>query len=93
MLNSRDFKKKYPAVGEDIKVMGLRDDNSITLTVASAMVSKYIDGRDTYINLKEELKEHNNQTSSKKKPKETLKYLLTPQITTLARLKKDITSQ
>ncbi|MGZ7159864.1 MAG: methionine adenosyltransferase [Methanobacterium sp.] len=57
LLNSKDFKKKYPAVGEDIKVMGLRDDNNITLTVASAMVSKYIDGRDTYINLKEGLKE------------------------------------
>lgn len=55
LLNSKDFKKKYPAVGEDIKVMGLRDDNKITLTVASAMVSKYIDGRDTYINLKEDL--------------------------------------
>ncbi len=55
LLNSKDFKKKYPAVGEDIKVMGLRDDNKITLTVASAMVSKYIDGRDTYVNLKEEL--------------------------------------
>lgn len=57
LLNSKDFKKKYPAVGEDIKVMGLRDCNNITLTVASAMVSKYIDGRDTYINLKEELNE------------------------------------
>ncbi|MBI5679298.1 MAG: methionine adenosyltransferase [Methanobacterium sp.] len=57
LLNSKDFKKKYPAVGEDIKVMGLRDDNHITLTVASAMVSKYVDGRDTYINVKEELKE------------------------------------
>lgn len=55
LLNSKQFKKKYPAVGEDIKVMGLRDDNQITLTVASAMVSKYIDGRDTYIDLKEEL--------------------------------------
>mgnify|MGYP005836750285 FL=1 len=57
LLNSKAFKKKYPAVGEDIKVMGLRDDNKITLTVASAMVSKYVDGRDTYINLKEELNE------------------------------------
>lgn len=57
LLNSKDFKKKYPAVGEDIKVMGLRDDHHITLTVASAMVSKYVDGRKTYINVKEELKE------------------------------------
>ncbi len=43
-------------MGEDIKVMGLRDDNKITLTVASAMVSRYIDGRNTYVDLKDELK-------------------------------------
>ncbi|WP_414469920.1 methionine adenosyltransferase [Methanobacterium sp. ACI-7] len=57
LLNSKDFKKKYPAVGEDIKVMGLRDDSKITLTVAAAMVSQYIDGRETYIELKEKLNE------------------------------------
>lgn len=55
LLNSKDFKKKYPQVGEDIKVMGLRENNKITLTTAVAMVSKYVDGRDTYINVKEEL--------------------------------------
>lgn len=57
LLNSKDFKKKYPQVGEDIKVMGLRENNKITLTTAVAMVSKYVDGRDTYINVKEELNE------------------------------------
>ena len=55
LLNSKDFKKKYPQVGEDIKVMGLRENNKITLTTAVAMVSKYVDGRDTYINVKQEL--------------------------------------
>ncbi|MDD3985570.1 MAG: methionine adenosyltransferase [Methanobacterium sp.] len=55
LLNSRKFKKKYPQVGEDIKVMGLREDDKIVLTTAVAMVSKYVDGRDTYINVKEEL--------------------------------------
>jgi S-adenosylmethionine synthetase len=55
LLNSKDFKKKYPQVGEDIKVMGLRENNKITLTTAVAMVSKYVDGIDTYINVKEEL--------------------------------------
>jgi S-adenosylmethionine synthetase len=54
-LNSKKFKKKYPQVGEDIKVMGLREDDKIVLTTAVAMVSKYVDGRDTYINVKEEL--------------------------------------
>ncbi|OEC86559.1 MULTISPECIES: methionine adenosyltransferase [Methanobacterium] len=52
LLNSLDFKKKYPQVGEDIKVMGLRDDNHIVLTVASAMVSKYVNDLDHYIDVK-----------------------------------------
>jgi len=57
LLNSKSFKKKYPQVGEDIKVMGLRENSKIILTTAVAMVSKHVDGRDTYINVKEELKE------------------------------------
>ncbi len=57
LLNSRSFKKKYPQVGEDIKVMGLRENSKIILTTAVAMVSKHVDGRDTYINVKEELKD------------------------------------
>jgi S-adenosylmethionine synthetase len=52
LLNSRDFKNKYPQVGEDIKVMGLRDDNHIILTVASAMVSEYVNDLDHYIDVK-----------------------------------------
>lgn len=57
LLNSRKFKKKYPQVGEDIKVMGLRENNDIILTTAVAMISKYVDGIDTYLNVKEELKD------------------------------------
>ena len=56
LLNSRSFKKKYPAVGEDIKVMGLRENDKITLTVAAAMVSKYVDDKDAYIGVKDDLK-------------------------------------
>jgi S-adenosylmethionine synthetase len=55
LLNSKSFKKKYPQVGEDIKVMGLREDNKIILTTAVAMVSKYVDGIDTYLNVKDEI--------------------------------------
>ncbi|MGC9517731.1 MAG: methionine adenosyltransferase [Methanomicrobiales archaeon] len=55
LLNSKSFKKKFPQVGEDIKVMGLREHDSITLTVASAMISSYVDDRDTYINVKNDL--------------------------------------
>jgi len=44
--NSADFidtklRKKYPAIGQDIKIMGLRDRDTITLTVACAIVDKY----------------------------------------------------
>lgn len=55
LLNSKDFKKQYPFVGEDIKVMGLREKDNITLTIAAAFVSKYVDDRDAYLSGKEEL--------------------------------------
>ena len=57
LLNSRAFKKQHPAIGEDIKVMGLRDKDDITLTIGCAMVSKYVDDRDAYISIREELKD------------------------------------
>ena len=39
LLNSSKFKKKYPEVGEDVKVMGLRIKDKLNITVAAAMVS------------------------------------------------------
>ncbi|MGB9176641.1 MAG: methionine adenosyltransferase [Methanoregula sp.] len=46
ILNSADFidtklRKKYPAIGQDIKIMGLRDRDTITLTVACAIVDRH----------------------------------------------------
>jgi len=46
ILNSANYidtklRKKYPAIGQDIKIMGLRDGNTITLTVACAIVDRY----------------------------------------------------
>ncbi|WP_303235653.1 methionine adenosyltransferase [Methanosphaera cuniculi] len=55
LLNSKDFKKDHPYVGEDIKVMGLREKDEITLTIASAFVSKYVDDVDAYLNMKDEI--------------------------------------
>ncbi|MDL2246565.1 methionine adenosyltransferase [Methanobrevibacter sp. OttesenSCG-928-K11] len=57
LLNSKSFKKKYPAVGQDIKVMGLRENDKIILTIACAMVSKYVANRNEYIAIREELKD------------------------------------
>jgi S-adenosylmethionine synthetase len=46
ILNSSNYidtklRKKYPAIGQDIKIMGLRDGNTITLTIACAIVDRY----------------------------------------------------
>ena len=57
LLNSKEFKKDHPAVGQDIKVMGLREGDEITLTISCAMVSKYIPDKEEYIRVREGLKE------------------------------------
>ncbi len=51
------LRPKYPAIGQDIKIMGLRDGNTITLTLACAMVDRYCSGLPEYIEYKEILKE------------------------------------
>lgn len=48
LLNSDAFKKKHPEVGEDIKIMGLRNNNEIQLTVAAAMIATLIPDADHY---------------------------------------------
>jgi len=52
-LNSKEYKQKAPAVGEDIKVMAVRENDSITLTIAIAFVSRFVKNADEYINYKE----------------------------------------
>ncbi len=51
-LNSREYKNVMPAVGEDIKVMGLRERNGITLTIAVAFVAQFIDSIEKYMEYK-----------------------------------------
>ena len=65
MLNSKEFKEKLPAVGEDIKVMGLRKDKSIELTIAAAMISSQLRDVDEYVNVKEEVRERILDLASK----------------------------
>ena len=54
-LNSPKVKKELPEVGEDVKVMGLRRDKTIDLTVAAATISKLIPDLDHYLAVKEEI--------------------------------------
>jgi len=57
MLNSREFKRSFPEVGEDIKVMGYRVKNSVNLTIAVAFVDRYIGSEEEYFKRKEEVLE------------------------------------
>ena len=56
-LNSEELKREIPAVGEDIKVMGLREGKKITLTIAMAVVDKYVKSLEEYYEVKRKVKE------------------------------------
>ncbi|MDI9394319.1 MAG: methionine adenosyltransferase [Euryarchaeota archaeon] len=51
-----DLKSRMPAIGEDMKVMGLRDGDNISLTICSGMIGSYVDDLDSYINMTQEMK-------------------------------------
>ncbi len=54
-LNSKDFKKRFPESGEDIKVMGFRNNNDLRLTVAMAFVDRYIADEGDYFEKKSKI--------------------------------------
>ncbi len=55
LMNSRTFKERFPEVGEDIKVMGFRQEDELHMTAAVAFVDRFIDGEATYLRRKAEL--------------------------------------
>ena len=52
LLNSKKTKKSHPAIGEDIKVMGVRRDNKIRLTVACAIIASEVKNESEYEDVK-----------------------------------------
>ncbi|ADL19566.1 S-adenosylmethionine synthetase [Acidilobus saccharovorans 345-15] len=68
LLNSKEFKSRVPASGEDVKVMGLRRGKSIELTVADAIVSRFVNGPEEYMSVKEEIKDAVLNLASKLAP-------------------------
>lgn len=54
-LNASDTKSTYPEFGEDIKVMGVRKQDALELTVACAFVDRYIANIDDYVSKKANL--------------------------------------
>ncbi len=56
LLNSSKFKKKYPAVGEDVKVMGMRVGKKLNVTVAAAMVGQVLRDASEYVSVMDEVR-------------------------------------
>lgn len=56
-LNSKDFKRRFPETGEDVKVMGIRRKKRVSLTIAMAFVDKFIKSEEDYFRRKEEVLE------------------------------------
>lgn len=54
-LNSKAFKDRFPESGEDIKVMGFRNNNELQMTIAMAFVDRFIDSEDDYFAKKEKI--------------------------------------
>lgn len=52
------LKKSIPAIGEDIKVMGMREGDTINLTIACAMIDKYLANLKEYADTKADIVEH-----------------------------------
>ena len=51
-LNSAESKAAYPETGEDIKVMAIRRDKNIELTISCAFIDRYITNIDDYVQKK-----------------------------------------
>jgi S-adenosylmethionine synthetase len=56
-LNAPEFKKRYPETGEDVKVMGVRRDRDLMLTVGVAFVDRFIPDARAYFHRKEEIRQ------------------------------------
>lgn len=65
LLNSPNFKKKYPEVGEDIKVMGLRMGKKLNITIAAAMICSLIPDASHYTSVISDVQEEVEKFVSK----------------------------
>lgn len=57
-LNSDKYKKSFPWVGSDIKVMGLRKNNKIEITSCVPLISKYVKDLNDYKDKMKDIKMH-----------------------------------
>jgi S-adenosylmethionine synthetase len=56
-LNGGEFKRSFPASGQDVKVMGVRHDRRLDLTVAMPLLDRYVDSETSYFRQKEAMRQ------------------------------------
>ena len=56
-LNGVEFKQRYPASGQDVKIMGVRKGSHLDLTVAMPLLDRYVASEVSYFRQKEEMRE------------------------------------
>ncbi|OPY37925.1 MAG: S-adenosylmethionine synthase [Methanoregula sp. PtaU1.Bin051] len=71
------LRPKFPAIGQDIKIMGLRDGNTIILTVACAVVDKYCADIHQYTEYMELLRKEIAKVAQKKTKRKVVVHLNT----------------
>lgn len=54
-INSPPFKRKFPESGEDVKIMGLRRNNALNLTISVAFVDRFVENETMYFERKDEI--------------------------------------
>ncbi|MFM9938738.1 MAG: methionine adenosyltransferase [Hyphomicrobiaceae bacterium] len=62
-LNAPEFKTKFPETGEDIKVMGVREYNDISLTVSCAFIGRFLENVGAYSDAKDRLRSTVHETA------------------------------
>jgi len=60
-VNSKDFKRRFPESGEDVKVMGLRRGKNLDLTIAMAFVDRFVESEKDYFRKKADVLEEINR--------------------------------
>ena len=56
-LNGMEFKQRYPASGQDVKIMGVRNGPCLDLTMAMPLLDRYVESEGAYFRQKEEMRE------------------------------------
>ncbi|MCD6414730.1 MAG: methionine adenosyltransferase [Candidatus Diapherotrites archaeon] len=56
-INSKKFKEEFPEAGEDVKVMAMRQNNDLLVTIALAFVDRFVKDEADYFRKKSEITE------------------------------------